>query len=148
VILKEKEVAVLEKIHDHIVSELGHSSRTDTIFVVTAVVFNLIVLGVNSAISIAATERDASATNDVVLAIFIVMTLLLNTIAVTALILGRRTRRTLLSGLVAMYQDNDVDTYYDPSLLSSYGIRYLLFAAVIVILALTSIVVPLIIRFF
>lgn len=138
---------MLGKIHDHIVSELGHSSRTDTIFVITAVVFNLIVLGVNSAVSVAATEGDATTTNDVVLAIFITMTLLLNTIAVTALILGRRTRRTLLNGLVAMYRDNDVDTYYDPSLLSSYGVRYLLFAGVIVILALTAIVVPLIIRF-
>jgi hypothetical protein len=75
------------------------------------------------------------------------MSLLLNGVAVTALVFGMRTRRTLLSGLVAMYQDNEVDKYYDPALLSNYDVRYLLFAGVIVTLALTAIIVPLIIRF-
>jgi len=138
---------MLKQVHDHIVDELGQSSRTDTIFVVTAVLFNLIVLGINSGVSLAATERNAAASNDVILAVFIVMTLLLNAVAVTALIFGMRTRRTLLNGLVAMYRDNEVDKYYDPSLMSNYGVRYLLFAGVIVTLALTAIIVPLIIRF-
>ena len=136
-----------EQVHDHIVSELGHSSRTDTIFVVTAVVFNLIVLGINSGVSVAAVEGDSSSVNDVVLAVFIAMTILLNVIAVAALILGRRTRRLLLGGLVAMYRDNEVDKYYDTALMANYGVRYALFAGVIVTLALTAIVVPLIIRF-
>ena len=138
---------MLQQVHNHIVSELGHSSRTDTIFVVTAVVFNLIVLGINSGVSGAATEEGASTTNDLILAVFIAMTLLLNIIAVAALVLGRRTRRLLLHGLVAMYRDHEVDKYYDPSLLSNYGVRYVLFAAVIVTLAITAIIVPLIIRF-
>ena len=138
---------MLGQVHDHIVSELGHSSRTDTIFVVTAVVFNLVVLGINSGVSLAATERNAAASNDVILAVFIVMTLLLNMVAVAALVFGMRTRRTLLNGLVAMYRDNQVDKYYDPSLLSNYAVRYLLFAGINVTLALTAIIVPLIIRF-
>jgi hypothetical protein len=75
------------------------------------------------------------------------MTVLLNAIAVGALLLGRRTRSLLLEGLVGMYRDNNAEKYYSPSLLSNYGVRYLLFGAVIITLALTSIVVPLIIRF-
>ncbi len=138
---------MLQQVHDHIVSELGHSSRTDTIFVVTAVVFNLIVLGINSGVSAAAVEEDATATADLILAVFIAMTLLLNFISVAALVLGRRTRAMLLNGLVDMYQDNEVDKYYDPGLVSNYGVRYSLFAGVILTLALTAIVVPLIIRF-
>ena len=138
---------MLEQVHDHIVSELGQSSRTDTIFVVTAVLFNLIVLGINSGVAIAAAEEGASTSNDLILAVFILMTLLLNIISVAALIMGRRTRNLLLQGLIAMYHDIDVDKYYDPSLLSSYGTRYILFIGVIAILALTAIVVPLIIRF-
>lgn len=77
---------MLEQVHDHIVSELGHSSRTDTIFVVTAVLFNLIVLGINSGVAISATEEGVSTTNDLILAVFIIMTLLLNIISVAALI--------------------------------------------------------------
>ena len=138
---------MLDKVHDHIVNELGHSSRTDTIFVITAIAFNLIVLGINSAVSSAAVESRDPAVADLVLTVFIAMTILLNVIAVVALYLGRRTRGMLLSGLVAMYRDNDAEKYYDPSLVSNYNARYLLFAGVIITLALASIVVPLIIRF-
>ena len=145
---------MLGQVHDHIVRELGESSRTDTIFVLTAIVFNLIVLAVNSGISTAAIAEEtaagrdpiSTATYDIMLAVFIIMTIVLNVVAVAALVLGRRNRRTLLNGLVAMYRDNDVDRYYDPSLMSNYGVRYLLFGGVIATLGLTAIVVPLIIR--
>ncbi len=138
---------MLGQVHDHVVSELGESSRTDTIFVLTAIVFNLIVLGINSAVSIGATEEEATARYDLILAVFIALTVLLNIIAVVALTLGRRTRRILLGGLVAMYRDNEVAKYYDPSLMSNYGVRYLLFTGVIATLAITAIIVPFIIRF-
>ncbi len=145
---------MLGQVHDHIVRELGESSRTDTIFVLTAIVFNLIVLAVNSGISTAAIAEQtaaahdpiSTATYDVLLGVFIFMTVLLNIVALAALVLGRRNRRVLIGGLVAMYRDNDVDRYYDPSLMSNYGVRYLLFAGVIATLGLTATVVPLIIR--
>ena len=138
---------MLGQVHDHIVSELGESSRTDTIFVLTAIVFNLIVLAINSGLSLAATEEEATTTYDLVLAVFVVLTVLVNIIAVAGLMMGRRTRGTLLGGLVAMYRDNDVDKYYDPTLISNYRVRYLLFTGAIVTLAITAITVPLIIRF-
>ena len=138
---------MLQQVHDHIVKELGESSRTDTIFVLTAIVFNLIVLGVNSAVAAAAVNEDPATTYDLVLAVLSVVTVLLNIVAVTALVLGRRTRRTLLDGLVAMYRDNQADKYYNPSLMSNYGVRYLLFTGVIATLAVTAVLVPLIIRF-
>ncbi len=138
---------MLQQVHDHVVKELGESSRTDTIFVLTAIVFNLIVLGVNSAVAAAAVNEDPATTYDLVLAVLAVVTVLLNIVAVSALVLGRRTRRTLLDGLVAMYRDNQADKYYDPSLMSNYGVRYLLFTGVIAILAVTAVLVPLIIRF-
>jgi len=141
---------MLERLHEHIVNELGHSSRTDTIFIVVAILFNLIVLGINSATSSAAVENrnsgSASSAADVVLVVFILMTLLVNAIAVAGLYVGRQTRGKLLAGLITMYADNQVDKYYDRSLVSNYGTRYLLFGAVIILLALTAIVVPLIIR--
>ncbi len=138
---------MLTQVHDHIVNELGQSSRTDTIFVITAIVFNLVVLGINSAVAGSASGLRDTTAPDLILIVFVVMTLLVNIIAVTALYIGRRTRRRLLEGLISMYSDNDVDKYYNPSLLSDYGSRYLLFTGVIVLLALTSIVVPLIVRF-
>ena len=138
---------MLGQVHDHIVSELRESSRTDTIFVLTAIVFNLIVLAINFGVATEAAAEGDAATYDIILVVFIVMTLLLNVLAVAGLALGRRTRSMLLSGLIDMYRDNDVDKYYDPALMSNYGVRYLLFSSVIAALSVTAIVVPLIIRF-
>ena len=138
---------MLKQVHEHIVRELQQNARTDTIFVVTAIVFNLIVLGINSAVAGESTSARASSSSDLILVVFIIMSLLVNSIAVTALNFGRQSREKLLRGLLAMYQDNDVAQYYDASLTTGYGTRYLLFIGVIVCLALTSIVVPLIIRF-
>jgi hypothetical protein len=137
---------MLEQVHQHIVSELQQSSRTDTIFVVTAVVFNLIVLGINSAVADTAASNGGDAASDIILGVFIAMSLLVNSIAVTALLFGKGTRDKLLNGLLTMYRDNSVDQYYDASLLINYGRRYLLFIGVILCLAITGIVVPLIIR--
>lgn len=138
---------MLNRVHDHIVSELSQSTRTDTIFVVTAIVFNLVVLGINSSVADAASGRSGDTVNDIVLIVFIIMTILMNTIAISALNLGKRTRQMLLDGLVTMYRDNEVEKYYDPSIMSNYNARYLLFSGVIGTLALTAIAVPLIIRF-
>lgn len=138
---------MLNRVHDHIVSELSQSTRTDTIFVVTAIVFNLVVLGINSSVADAASGRSGDTVDDIVLIVFIIMTILMNTIAISALNLGKRTRQMLLDGLVTMYRDNEVEKYYDPSIMSNYNARYLLFSGVIGTLALTAIAVPLIIRF-
>lgn len=136
---------MLHQVHEHVVSELSQSTRTDTIFVVTAIIFNLTMLGINSGSALSSSYGDRS--DDWIFAVFILMTLLINIIAVAALFFGRRTSRRLLEGLVAMYKDNEVDKYYNPALLGDYGVRYLLFTGIIILLAGMAILVPLIVRF-
>lgn len=142
---------MLDHIHNHIVSELEQNTRTDRIFVITAIAFNLIALGINIGFA-DATDYDyygnptRDPTNDILLGIFILVTLIINLIAFLGLQTGKRSRHKLLSGLLAMYQDNQVDKYYDASLLEGYNNRYSLFTAVILVLGATSIVIPLIIR--
>jgi hypothetical protein len=137
---------MLEKLHDQITTELGQSSRTDTIFVVTAIVFNLIVLGINSSMADNA-SWNGDLMDNLILYVFIIVTLLINAAALTALLIGRRTRNRLLDGMIRMYKDNQVDQYYPEELMNAYGTRYLLFAGVILLLGITAIVVPLIIRY-
>lgn len=136
---------MLERLHEHVVNELGQSSRTDTIFVVVAVLFNLIALGINSSIASSNDYRQTLG-NDVILIILIVMTLLVNAISILGLLVGRATRQKLLTGLIAMYRDNQIDQYYDKSLVLNYSRRYILFGAIIIILAVTAILVPLVVR--
>ncbi|MDO9545551.1 MAG: hypothetical protein Q7J07_02230 [Pelolinea sp.] len=138
---------MLKQVHEHITSELQQNARTDTIFVVTAIGFNLIVMGINSGVAGEAASTNANPSNDLILVVFIIMSLLINSIVVTALNFGKKNRGKLIRGLLDMYQDNDVAKYYDESLMAAYGKRYLLFTGIIICLALTGIVVPLIIRY-
>ena len=39
-------IEMLREVHEHVVGELQQNARTDTVFVVTAVQFNLVVLGI------------------------------------------------------------------------------------------------------
>lgn len=137
---------MLKQVHEHVVSELQQSARTDTVFVVSAVLFNLVVMGINWGVASGTRDNSHPPQNDWIMGLLIVATVLVNYFSFRALITGRQTRRKLLGGLIAMYQDNGVDKYYDPSLLDAYGNRYKLFVAVIAILAAVSIVVPLIER--
>ena len=136
---------MLEQVHEHIIGELRQSARTDTVFVITAIAFNLIVLGINSGVAGAA-AGGGSLASDIVLGVFITLSFVVNGIAIAGLFFGSRTRSRLLKGLLAMYRDNGVDQYYDAALLANYSRRYWLFIGAIASLALTSIVVPLIIR--
>jgi hypothetical protein len=139
---------MLKEVHDHITSELNQGARTDTIFVITAIAFNLIVLGVNSGIAGSATDsyNQNTTSEDIILVVFTILLLLVNAISITGLTVGKTTRQKLITGLIEMYKDNDVDKYYDPALLKNYNVRYTLFTGVILCLGITAIIVPLIIR--
>jgi len=140
---------MLKEVHQHIVQELQQSSKTDTIFVIAAVLFNLSVLGINWGVAAPnGREKIHPPQDDIILSILIASTILINLFVIKALFTGRDTRKKLLSGLVQMYKDNKVDQYYDESLLGAYGFRYKLFIAVLAILGTIAIVVPLLSRLF
>ncbi len=140
---------MLKEVHQHIVQELQQSSKTDTIFVIAAVLFNLAVLGINWAVAQPnGREKIHPPQDDIILSIMIASTILINLFVFRALLTGRDTRKKLLSGLVHMYKDNKVDQYYDESLLNAYGFRYKLFIAVLMILGTIAIVVPMLSRLF
>lgn len=135
---------MLSELHGHVVGELQQNSRTDTVFVVSAVLFNLVVLGINWGVA-SDSHRDGGG-NDGILVVLIVATLLINFFAIRALNAGRQTRSRLIAGLIAMYTDNAIDKYYDAALLDIYGARYKLFVAVLLVLAAIAIIVPLLAR--
>ena len=137
---------MLKEIHDHMVGELQQNARTDTIFVVSAVIFNLVVLGINWGVASEASRGQDAGRNDFILALLIAGTVLINIFCLRALTAGRGSREKLLLGLKRMYEDNDVAKYYDDDLLGSYRSRYALFTLVLGVLAVIAIVVPLIAR--
>jgi hypothetical protein len=143
---------MLPHVHDHVVQELRQSARTDTVFVVVAVAFNLIALGINWGAAQTydpgpGIDRTRPLANDLILVLLLVSTVLITLVALRALRAGMDTRRRLLDGLVRMYEDEGVARYYDAALVANYASRYRLFAVVVGLLGALAVVVPLIERF-
>ena len=132
---------MIERVHEHIVAELQQNARTDIIFILAAILLNLLALGVNSLV---ASGRENDATMWIVFFTFVCLIIVVNFVAEIGLIKGRQTRIKLLNGLLKMYKDNEVDGYYDASLLSNYNTRYNLFLLTVLVTGLIALVVPLV----
>jgi hypothetical protein len=133
---------MIERVHEHIINELSSNTRTDTIFVLTAIILNLITLGINS---IVASESE-NGTTTIVMFTFVALIIVVNFVAEIGLIRGRLMRKKLLDGLIKMYKDQGVEGYYDPSLLSDYATRYNLFMLAVLFTGLVALIIPFIIR--
>jgi len=133
---------MIEKVHEHIIEELKTNTRTDTIFVLTAIVLNLISLAVNAAV--ASNNNNSSTT--IVMFTFVALIIVVNIVAEIGLIRGRQTRTKLTTGLLKMYKDSNVEGYYDSSLLENYKTRYNLFMLVVLFTGLVALIIPFIIR--
>jgi hypothetical protein len=133
---------MIERVHEHITSELAVNTRTDTIFVLTAIFLNLVTLGINSSIA----SSNGGGTQTIVMFTFVALIIVVNSVAEIGLIRGRQMRKKLLNGLLRMYKDQGVEGYYDSSLLSDYTIRYNLFMLTVLFTGLLAIFIPFIIR--
>ncbi len=133
---------MIERVHEHIIGELGTNTRTDTIFVITAIILNLITLGINS--GLASSRGDITQT--IVMFTFVTLIIVINFVAEIGLIRGRQMRKKLLNGLLKMYKDQGVEGYYDPSLMGDYTLRYNLFMLTVLFTGLIAIIIPFIIR--
>jgi len=134
---------MIEQVHNHIVSELQQNARTDTIFILTAIFLNLISLGVNSAI---ATNSRTDTNLFIVMFVLVALVLVVNFIVIFGLLRGKQTRYKLINGLLKMYKDQNVDGYYDSTLLLNYNVRYNLFIFAVVFTGIVAIAIPFIVR--
>ena len=134
---------MIERVHEHIITELQQNTRTDTIFIITAILLNLVILATNSIIAAA---EDQSVTITIVMVLFVCLLIVVNIVVIFGLLKGKQTRVKLINGLLKMYKDQGVEGYYDASLLSNYDTRYNLFILVVVFLGVIAIVVPFVIR--
>ena len=133
---------MIERVHEHIITELQQNARTDTIFIVTAILLNLVILAVNSIIA----GEDGSVTTTIVMFLFVCLLVVVNVVVIFGLLKGKQTRLKLINGLLKMYKDQGVEGYYDASLLSNYNTRYNLFILAVVFIGVIAIIVPFVIR--
>jgi len=133
---------MIERVHEHIIGELGTNTRTDTIFVIPPLLLNLLTLGINS--GLASSRGDTTQT--IVMFTFVALIIVVNFVAEIGLIRGRQMRGKLLNGLLKMYKDQGVEGYYDISLIGDYKLRYNLFMLIVMFTGLVAIIIPFIIR--
>jgi len=136
---------MIERVHEHIITELQQNTRTDTIFVLTAIVLNLLALGINSGIAASSSRGGVETTTMIIMFTFVALVLVVNFVVEVGLIRGRQMRGKLLNGLLKMYKDQGVEGYYDSSLLSNYNTRYNLFMLVVLFTGLVALIVPFIV---
>jgi len=134
---------MIEQVHKHIISELQQNTRTDIIFIMTAIFLNLLALGINS--SIAENSRD-EVNLFVVMFIIVSLVIVINLIVISGLLKGKQTRSKLINGLLRMYKDQNVEGYYDSSLLVNYNTRYNLFILAVVFTGAIAVAIPFVIR--
>jgi len=134
---------MIEHVHKHITTELQQNTKTDTIFILTSILLNLVALGVNSAV-----VNDSRTDNSllIVMYLFVFLIIVVNTVVIIGILKGKQTRQKLVDGLLKMYKDQGVDKYYDESLLSNYSTRYNLFIMVVISTGIIAMVVPFVVR--
>jgi hypothetical protein len=133
---------MLEKVYDHIIMELKQNTRTDTIFIIVALVLNLVSLGINSGVA-----SGYGLASTLTMVILIALIIVVNLVVIFGLLKGKETRSKLINGLLKMYKDQKVEQYYDPTIITNYDNRYLLFILAVVFTGFTAIAIPLIIKF-
>jgi hypothetical protein len=135
---------MIERVHEHIISELKQNTWTDIIFVLTAILLNLLSLGVNSGVAAGGWDEPTTAT--IIMVFFILLVIVVNFVVIIGLQRGKQTREKLIQGLLKMYSDQGVAGYYDDSLVGNYSVRYNLFILTVVVTGIVSVAVPMVIR--
>jgi hypothetical protein len=134
---------MIEHLHTHIIEEFRANTRTDTIFILASIFLNLVALAVNSIVA----AEDPGSAQYILFFIFVALIVVVNWVVVAGLRRGKQTRRKLLEGLLRIYQDNNIDQYYDASILESYDRRYVLFTIVVVVTGAVAAAVPAVLLF-
>ena len=128
---------MLEIVHNHIIEEMKLNTRTDSIFVLTSIVLNFMILAINASL---ASYSDYEKLD--VMLVFVGLAAAVNIVAEVGLLKGRQNRYRLLSGLLKMYKDQGVEGYYDSSLPGNYNLRYVMFMLVVLLTGIAGILVP------
>ena len=132
---------MIERVHEHILDELKTNTRTDTIFIITAIILNIVAASINATIA-----EGSDLSDTLIFVIFIVLVLVINTAVFFGLNRGKQTRQKLLDGLIRLYKDQEVSGYYDSSILSTYNFRYILFTIVVLTTGIAALAISIILK--
>lgn len=119
---------MIEKIHDHLVSQLDRSSKSDTVFVISAVLFNILVMFVNwvQASSIASGRGSMA-----IFGIFLVGALVVSGAALIALVNSKQICIRCHEALEKIYEKEGVSDYF-PKDMANLGNKHFVLSFIVV----------------
>lgn len=132
---------MIEKIHDHLVSELDRSSKSDTVFVISAVLFNILVMFINWA---QASSIASGGGSIAIFGIFLVGVLVVSGAALAALINSRRICIRCHEALEKIYEKEGVSDYFPKDMANLGNRRFVLSFIVVAGTGLIAALVPII----
>jgi NADH:ubiquinone oxidoreductase subunit 5 (subunit L)/multisubunit Na+/H+ antiporter MnhA subunit len=156
-----------DRLHQGLVSELNQTTRTDTITAIVGVVLNLIFLLVNSLIAGGVWTEEfiytdvprgdpmfvpeptiVSEFNLSMMLIFVILIaaiIAINIFVIRALLAGKERRTKLSQSLEKMYEEEEIDKYYDASIIKGYETRYGLYTKIVGTLGLLAVLIPIVV---
>jgi hypothetical protein len=132
---------MIEAIHKQLLSELDRAGRADTVFVVSGVLFNILVLFVNW---VQAQSIADGRGNLIIFLLFTAGSLLVSCTALLALLNSRRICNSVHSALHQIYTDQNVARYLPAGLGSLGNKRFVLSFLVVSGTGLLAVIIPLI----
>ena len=127
-----------EQIHAHLLKEMEQASKGDTVFVICAVLFNLVVLAVNSAVAIGKSQLSV-----LVFSIFMLGSVLVTVSAIVALRNASKACNIYRESLLWLYQSEGVDKYWPTQLNSANKVRFILYYLIVLFTAFMAVCIPL-----
>ena len=131
---------MIEAIHKQLTSELDRAGRADTVFVVSGVLFNILVLFVNW---LQASSIAEGRGNLMIYLLFTAGSLLISCTALLALINSRRICNSVHNALQQIYEDHNVAQYLPAGLAALGNKRFILSFIVVGGTGLLAVVIPL-----
>lgn len=130
---------MIEAIHKHLLSELDRAGRSDIVFVICGVLFNLLVLFVNW---VQASSLSNGRGNFAIFLIFTAGTLVVSGAALLVLMNSRKICIQCHGALQRLYQDANVAQYMPPEMAALGDKRFYLSFAVVAGTGALAVTIP------
>lgn len=138
---------MIEAIHKHLLSEIDRAGRSDTIFVLAGVSFNLLVLFINwvQADILSKSHKGLMIDSLFIFIIFMVGTLVVSSACLLTLISSRKICNRCHEALMLIYKDMNVSKYMPEGISYLGNKRFILSFIVVSGTSLIAVVIPLVV---
>ncbi|MDA1191929.1 MAG: hypothetical protein O3A46_09640 [Candidatus Poribacteria bacterium] len=131
---------MLDRLHQHLLMELGQNTRSNAVFVLVSILMNLMTTAFNA--TLAADDRVVT---KAMLIVTMAVVVIVNITAIMGLQNGKEAKARLLNGLIRLYEQEQVAQFYDRELCDLYRVRYQLMMLSVIATGIVSFAIPLII---